>query len=200
MSDSKILTIFSGENTCCRPQNSHRWLGTVWRGNQGGRGGRPATAPVSFKGVTTPTPPPQKSLAPIDVPQMMTQTPSPTKKIKTENVGDQPVVVMVGGGHSWACPQCNMVRGQRMAVMPTYGRSTQEKPLYMPSAVFPHTIWIHCRGTKRNITDLLYFNFNFDKIVNKEKLWQNIHCIGFISCQTGRTNKCSRVNEYNEYK
>ena len=57
-----------------------------------------------------------------------------------------------------------------MAAMPTYSRSIQEKPLCVPSAVFPHTIWIYCRGTKRNITDLLYFNFNFDKIVIKEKL------------------------------
>ena len=56
-----------------------------------------------------------------------------------------------------------------MIATPTYGRSTQEKPLCVPSAVFPHTIWIHCRGTKRNTTDWFNFNFRFDNIVNKEK-------------------------------
>ena len=42
----------------------------------------------------TPTLPPQQSATPTDVPP----TPSPAKKIKTENLGDQPVVVMIGGG------------------------------------------------------------------------------------------------------
>ena len=48
----------------------------------------------------------------MDVPQVSTPTPLPVKKIKTENMGDQPVVVMVGGRgtHSWACPLCNTVR------------------------------------------------------------------------------------------
>ena len=56
--------------------------------------------------VMTPTPPPQQSATPTDVPPI----PLPVKKIKTENLGDQPVVVM-GGSRSWACPECNMVRG-----------------------------------------------------------------------------------------
>ena len=62
-----------------------------------------------LRGVTTPTPPPQQSAASTDVPPI----PSPAKKIKTENLGDQPVVVMVGGSHSWACPLCNIVRGSK---------------------------------------------------------------------------------------
>ena len=59
------------------------------------------------RGVTTPTLPPQQSATPSDVPPVQ----SPVKKIKTKNLGDQPVVVMVGESRSWACPQCNMVRG-----------------------------------------------------------------------------------------
>ena len=62
-----------------------------------------------LRGMTTPTPPPQQSATPTDVPPVQ----SPVKKIKTENLGDQLVVVMVGGSHSWACPQCNMVRGSK---------------------------------------------------------------------------------------
>ena len=68
-----------------------------------------------LRGVTIPTSPPlppqpqQESAPPSD----SQPTPSPVKKIKTENVGDQPVVVMVGGTHSWACSQCNTVRGSK---------------------------------------------------------------------------------------
>ena len=62
-----------------------------------------------LRGVMTLTLPPQQSATPTDVPP----TPSPAKKIKTENLGYQPVVVMVGGSRSWACPQCNMVRGSK---------------------------------------------------------------------------------------
>ena len=36
----------------------------------------------------TPTPPPQQSPVPMDVPQMSTPTPSPAKRIRTENMGD----------------------------------------------------------------------------------------------------------------
>ena len=43
--------------------------------------------------------------------QASTPTPLPVKKLKTENVGDQPVIIMVGATGLWACPQCNMVRG-----------------------------------------------------------------------------------------
>ena len=120
------------------------------------------------------------------------------KKIKPENLGDQPVVVMVGGVIHGPAPNVIWLGGEKTAATPTYGRSTQEKPLCVPSAVFPHTIWIHCRGTKRNTIDLFYFNLSFDNIVNKEQVWQNIHCIGFIWCQTGRTNKRSWVNEYKQ--
>ena len=70
-------------------------------------GGRSATAALLPEGVTTPTLPPQA----MDVPQASTPTPSPAKKMKTENIGDQPVIVMVGGTRSSACPQYNMVRG-----------------------------------------------------------------------------------------
>ena len=62
-----------------------------------------------LRGMRTPTPPPQQSAAPTDVPPVQALV----KKIKTENLGDQPIVVMVGGSHSWACPQCNMVRGSK---------------------------------------------------------------------------------------
>ena len=62
-----------------------------------------------LRGVTTLTPPQQQSATPTDV----SPIPSPVKKIKMEKLGDQPVVVMVGGSCSWACPQCNMVRGSK---------------------------------------------------------------------------------------
>ena len=63
-----------------------------------------------LRGVMTPTLPPQQSVAPTDMPPVQL----PVKRIKTENLGDQPVVVMVGGGScSWAFPQCNMVRGSK---------------------------------------------------------------------------------------
>ena len=102
-----------------------------------------------LRGVTTPTLPPQQSATPTDVPPVQ----SPVKKIKTENLGDQPVVVMVGGSRSWVCPNVIQLGGRKMGATSTYSRSTQEKPLCVPSAIFPHTIWIHCRGTKRNTTD-----------------------------------------------
>ena len=106
-----------------------------------------------LRGVMTPTPPPQQSAAPTDMPPVQ----SLVKRIKTENLGDQPVVVMVGGGVAHGpAPNVIWLGGRKTGVMPTYGRSTQEKPLCVPSAVFPHTIWIHCRGTKRNITDWFY--------------------------------------------
>ena len=64
-----------------------------------------------LRGVMTPMPPPpQQAPAPMDVQQRETTTPRPSP-VKEENRGDWPVVVMVGGTHSWACPQCNMVRG-----------------------------------------------------------------------------------------
>ena len=89
-----------------------------------------------LRGLTTPTPPPQQSAAPTDVPP----TPSLAKKIKTENLGDQPVVVMVGGVAHGPAPNVIWLGGQKTGATPTYGRSTQEKPLCVPSAVFPHTI------------------------------------------------------------
>ena len=50
-----------------------------------------------LRGVMTLMPPP----AAMDVPpQASTPTPLPVKKIKTENVRDQPVIVMVGETHS----------------------------------------------------------------------------------------------------
>ena len=110
-----------------------------------------------LRGVTTPTPPPpppqpqQESVPPSD----SQPTPLLAKKIKTENVGDKPVIVMVGGLVHGPAPNVILLGGQKMVVTPTYGRSTQEKPLCVPSAVFPHTIWIHCRGMKRNTIDLI---------------------------------------------
>ena len=120
-----------------------------------------------LRGVTTSTPPPQQSLAPIDVPQMMTPTPLPVKKIKTENVLDQPVVVMVGGGScSWACPQCNMVRGSKN------GCDAHIQQVYTGKAL----VCALCSFSTYNMDslqrhekehnwsgDLFYFNFNFDR-------------------------------------
>ena len=88
-----------------------------------------------LRGVTTPTPPPQppqESAPPTD----SQPTPSPAKKIKTENVGDQPVVVMVGGLVHGPAPNVIQLGGQKIAVMPTYGRSTQEKLLCVPLCSF----------------------------------------------------------------
>ena len=66
-----------------------------------------------LRGVPTLTlPPPQPAPAPLDVPQGQSTMPRPSP-VKEENREDQPVVVMVGGTHSLACPQCNMVRGSK---------------------------------------------------------------------------------------
>ena len=54
-------------------------------------------------------PPPQPAPALMDVQQGQSTMPR-LSLVKEENRGDQPVVVMVGGTCSWACPQCNMVR------------------------------------------------------------------------------------------
>ena len=68
-----------------------------------------------LKGVTTPTPPPVPALAPgsvpMDVPQQQQGTPR-SSPVKIER-GDQPVVLMVGGVRSWACPQYNTIRGSK---------------------------------------------------------------------------------------
>ena len=115
----------------------------------GGEGDLPQLL-CHLRGVKTLTPPPQQSAAPTDV------APTPSLVIK-ENLGDQPVVVMVGeddhGPAPNVIPSIMNNRSRKMVATPTYGRSTQEKPLCVPSAVFPNTIWIHCRGMKRNIAD-----------------------------------------------
>ena len=71
-----------------------------------------------LKGVTTPTPPPTPAPAPgpagqvpMDVPPQQQGTPV-SSPVKIER-GDQPVVLMVGGVRSWACPQCNTIRGSK---------------------------------------------------------------------------------------
>ena len=65
-----------------------------------------------LRGVTTPTVPPPAMDVP---PQASTPTPLPVK-----NVGDQPVIVMVGGGliHGPA-PNVIWLGGRRMAATPT---------------------------------------------------------------------------------
>ena len=67
-----------------------------------------------LRGVTTPTPPPQQSATPTDVPQVQTSV----KKIKMENLGDQPVVVMVGGVAHGPAPNVIWLGGRKMAAMP----------------------------------------------------------------------------------
>ena len=105
-----------------------------------------------LRGVMTPTPPPQQSATPTDMPPVQ----SPVKRIKTESLGDQPVVVMVGGVAHWPASNVIWLGGRKTGATSTYSTSAKEKPLCVPSAVFPHTIWIHCRGTKRNTTDWFY--------------------------------------------
>ena len=59
-------------------------------------------------------PPPQPAPALMDIPQgppVQSTIPRPSPG-KEENREDQPVV-MVAGTHSWACPQCNTVRGSK---------------------------------------------------------------------------------------
>ena len=61
-----------------------------------------------LKGKTTPTP------TPIDLSQETpSPAPSPAKKVKTENVSEEPVMIIIGERRSWACPQCNTVRGSK---------------------------------------------------------------------------------------
>ena len=71
-----------------------------------------------LRGVTTLTltlPPPA-----MDVPQQAsTPTPSLVKKLKTENVRDQPLIVMVGGLIHGPAPNVIQLGDQRMAAMPT---------------------------------------------------------------------------------
>ena len=148
-----------------------------------------------LRGVTTPTPPPQQSATPTDVPP----TPSPAKKIKTKNLGDQPVIVMVGGESLMGLPpQCNMVRGSKKGCDTHIWQVHRGKALVCDLCSFPHTIWIHCRGTKRNTTDWFYFNFRFENTVNKEKYdWIYIVLVLFDVRQVKQTN-VSQVNEYKQ--
>ena len=61
-----------------------------------------------LKGKTTPTPMDLSKDTPSPAP-----SPSPAKKVKTENVSEEPVMLMLGDKRSWACPQCNTVRGSK---------------------------------------------------------------------------------------
>ena len=91
----------------------HRMVADGWtlfeEAIEGAGEGDPPQLLHHLRGVMTLTLPPQQSAAPSDVPTVQ----SPVKKIKTENLGDQPIDVMVGGSRSWACPQCNTVRGSK---------------------------------------------------------------------------------------
>ena len=76
--------------------------------------GAPGDLPAllrQLKGKTTPPP------TPVDLTQDTTPSPSPSpspaKKIKMEGGKDQPIMVIIGGNRSWACPQCNTVRGSK---------------------------------------------------------------------------------------
>ena len=114
--------------------------------------GTPGDLPAllrQLKGKTTPPPPTPVDLT-HDAPAVLpSPSPSPAKKFKTEEgkAQDQPVMVIISGNRSWACPKCNTVRGSKMAVT----------PWYVPSAAFPPIIWTHCRGTKRNTNKHILF-------------------------------------------
>ena len=65
-----------------------------------------------LKEKTTPTPP----ASPMDIGQATGQTqpvPGMLSPVKTEggSKSEEPVLVMISGHRSWACPQCNTVRG-----------------------------------------------------------------------------------------
>ena len=113
----------------------------------------------ALKGKTTPPPPtPVDLTADITLATTPSPSPSPAKKVKTEGgkALDQPVMVLIGGTDHGPAPSVAQSGGQKMAVMPIYGRPTWEKPWYVPSAAFPPIIWTRCRGMKRNTSKILY--------------------------------------------
>ena len=63
-----------------------------------------------LKGKTTPTqmPPPPHS-SPMEVGSM--PPPASLIKIEESSSNEDPVIVMVGRGRKWACPQCNTIWG-----------------------------------------------------------------------------------------
>ena len=68
-----------------------------------------------LKGRTTPTEtPPPLPASPMEVGEKMSMPPpaSPVKK-ETEQLSEEPVIVMMGGVRKWACPQCNTIRGSQ---------------------------------------------------------------------------------------
>ena len=88
----------------------------------------------SIKMMTTPppaTPPPKMDVSEV--------TPSPVKK--EPGTRGEPVYVKVGGKVHYSCPQCNKVTGLKYGCDAHIRVCIQEKPLCVPIAGFPPTIW-----------------------------------------------------------
>ena len=103
--------------------------------NDAGAGGLPQL-PRSIKTITTPplaTPPPKMDVSGA--------TPSPSPVKKEHGTGEEPVWVKVGGKHITLAPSVTKSQLQNTVVMLTLGRCIQEKPLCVPFAGFPPTIW-----------------------------------------------------------
>ena len=73
----------------------------------------------------------------MDVPQQAsTPTPLPVKKLKTENVGDQPVIVMVGGLVHGPAPNVIWLEGRRMLQCPHTAGPHRKSPCVCPLQFF----------------------------------------------------------------
>ena len=93
----------------------HRMVAEGWKMfEEAVEEGAPGDLPAllrHLKGKTT-----LSSPTPIEISedtQESAPSPSPAKKVKTENVSEDPVMVMIGSTRSWACPQCSTVRGSK---------------------------------------------------------------------------------------
>ena len=122
--------------------------------------GAPGDLPAllrQLKGITTPQPLPP---TPVDLTQDSDTTgakstsPSPAKKMKVEVSNETPVMIIMGGNRSWACPQCNTVRGSKNGCDAHIRQAHTGKALVCAFCAFPHTIWTRCRGMRRNTSKM----------------------------------------------
>ena len=149
----KYLLSFSFENSCCRPLNGGWWLGNVLKRQLRGREWRSATAPSSPEAVI------ENHAATTSYGSLTTgQHTYPLRqwsKLTTFLCEGQASHSDGGGTPSWTCSQSNMVRGLKNICRCPHVAVPFRIPLYiLLNAVFPHTTWIHCRGTKLNITEV----------------------------------------------